>query len=524
MNKEFYPTPIKLIRKMIDGIDFYKLNTVLEPSAGKGNIIDYIKNDKLKIDAIEIDEDLRSILKGKKYNVIFDDFLEFQTNKKYDLIIANFPFSDGDLHLQKAIQIQEMYGGSIICLLNAETLKNPYTNLRKSLLEKLQRYNAQIEYLQDEFVNSERSTNVEVAMIKIVIEKDNKSFLLLNSLKEAKETYIEINPEKQVVENDFAKAMIARYNFESQVGIKLIFEYSSILPYLYDRVKLTSTDYQAPLIELKIDGERLDINHKKFINKFLEGLRLKYWSLLLNNENFRKRFTQNLQRELNEKLSVLKDFDFNLFNIQELEKELTVNLTLGIEETIIKLFDELSQQYSYYPECNKNIHYYNGWKTNKVYKINKKVILPINGFSAYSWDKNKLDTYNIYNKITDMVKVFNYLGGELSEINELVINELKLANNQKNSKDIDFYYFKATFYKKGTCHITFQNDELLKKFNIFGSQRKGWLPPSYGKKSYKEMDKEEKSIIDEFEGEQSYKQVMNNKDYYLVQDYKLMLN
>ncbi len=72
-----------------------------------------------------------------------------------------------------------------------------------------------------------------------------------------------------------------------------------------------------------------------------------------------------------------------------------------------------------------------------------------------------------------------------------------------------------TFYKKGTCHITFTNEELLKKFNIFGSQKKGWLPPSYGKKHYSEMDKEEKAVIDEFEGEVSYNKTMCDTEYYL---------
>ena len=72
-----------------------------------------------------------------------------------------------------------------------------------------------------------------------------------------------------------------------------------------------------------------------------------------------------------------------------------------------------------------------------------------------------------------------------------------------------------TFYKKGTCHITFNNEELLKKFNIFGSQHKGWLPPSYGKKVYKDMTQEEKAVVNEFEGEKEYQKVMNNKGYYL---------
>ena len=84
-------------------------------------------------------------------------------------------------------------------------------------------------------------------------------------------------------------------------------------------------------------------------------------------------------------------------------------------------------------------------------------------------------------------------------------------------------YFTVTFYKKGTCHITFNNDELLKKFNIFGSQHKGWLPPSYGKKAYKDMTAEEKAVVNEFEGEKEYNKVISNKEYYLFDGNNLNL-
>lgn len=65
-------------------------------------------------------------------------------------------------------------------------------------------------------------------------------------------------------------------------------------------------------------------------------------------------------------------------------------------------------------------------------------------------------------------------------------------------------------------HITFKDAELLKKFNIFGSQKKAWLPPCYGKKHYNEMTPEEKQVIDEFEGSAvEYEKTLAEKDYYL---------
>lgn len=92
--KEFYPTPKELLDKVTADIDWKIIQTVLEPFAGKGDIADYIKekykchtyHDSLDIDCIEIDENLRRILKRKGLRVVHDDFLIF---KHYDRIIMN---------------------------------------------------------------------------------------------------------------------------------------------------------------------------------------------------------------------------------------------------------------------------------------------------------------------------------------------------------------------------------------------------------------------------------------------------
>ena len=72
-NDQFYPTPASVAEKMLAGLDFNKIGTVLEPSAGKGDLIDAVlrkfyvhcgyTHRTLDIDACEIDPYLRSICK-----------------------------------------------------------------------------------------------------------------------------------------------------------------------------------------------------------------------------------------------------------------------------------------------------------------------------------------------------------------------------------------------------------------------------------------------------------------------------
>jgi len=49
------------------------------------------------------------------------------------------------------------------------------------------------------------------------------------------------------------------------------------------------------------------------------------------------------------------------------------------------------------------------------------------------------------------------------------------------------------------------------------------LPPGYGKKLYSEMDEEKRQVIDEFEGELSYRKVVNNPDRYILESSKLLM-
>lgn len=506
---------------MVEGIKFSELSTVLEPSAGKGDICDYIRGqdhrDRLDIDTIEIEPDLQAALKGKGYKVVFNDFLDFRTEKQYDLILANFPFSEGDQHIQKAINLQERNGGSLVCLVNAETIKNPHSNLRKAIVKKLEEHGASIEYLNGEFTNAERKTNVEVALIRVTLS-EVKDTILLEKIKKENVDVGEDAEHIELVDSNPIKSLIARFKFECRIGNSIISEYFSLKPYMSENAK--KTEYDHALIELKIEGASQD--RSSCINSYVKGAREKYWKLLLRNESFSNRYTSNILEELNRKITELRDCDFNEFNIEELEKELNSKISSGIESTILKLFDDMSFQHSWYPEQKDNIHYFNGWKSNKAHYINKKVILPINGFSSYSWKGGELDTWRIKERMQDMVKVFNWLGGKLSETLSLVGKTVDEANKNAVYKNIDFFYFTATFYKKGTCHIQFKDLELLKKFNIFGSQRKGWLPPNYGKTKYSDMGNEEKSVIDEFEGRESYEEVMGNQNYFIVKETLLL--
>lgn len=528
-NSDFYPTPKNLIDKMLDGLEWKMIHTILEPSAGKGNIVEVLREKqkfnnkwyttiKLDIDCIESDENLRAILKEKNIRVVHDDFLTYDTMKEYDLIVMNPPFSNGCKHLLKALEFQQRNGGAIVCLLNAETLKNECNNERIMLNRMLREYNADIQYIQDAFADAERKTDVEVALVKVKLPDVHRESFIFDGLEKAKERKecVYNTGNTQVAENDFFKAIVEQYKMEVEAGAKFIREYYAMAPRILYRFKKDEKTGKT----VQSGGNILDLRigrNSATINEYIREIRGKYWSALFDNPKFIGQLTYDLQRAYYNKVEELKDYEFSLHNIYELKIDMSKRVVKGIEDTIISLFDELSSKYSYYDECTNNIHYFNGWRTNKAWIVNKKVIIPLRGWRdlEYSWGGFKPTNRDVIGKLKDIEKCFNYLDGGLTEAVDLE-KSLEFAEEYGESKNIVLKYFNITFYKKGTCHITFTNDELLKKFNIFGAQHKGWLPPSYGKRKYSDMSQEEKAVVNDFEGESEYNKVMENTDYYLT--------
>ena len=417
----------------------------------------YHKKYCFDIDCIEIDPNMQHILKGKGYRVVYNDFLKYDTMKEYDLIIMNPPFSNGCKHLLKALEMQKRNGGCIICLLNAETLKNAYTSERMDLQRKLTEYGAQVEFIQNAFLDAERKTDVEVALIRVSLPKVERESFIFSELKKAKEVK-DIDSQSndtQIADRDLFKAITTQYDMEVNAGIKLIKEFKAMEPYImaeFSKDKETGKTVQSGGCILSLDllsnrSRGYTYSNKSLINDYIREVRGKYWRALFQNPKFIGQLTNNLQRKFYNKLDELKDYDFSLYNIYQLKIDMQKNVVSGIENTIIALFDELSDKYHWFDEGSKNIHYYNGWKTNKAWIINRKVIIPLRAFS--DWSGRFEPRYAAKSKLQDIEKCFNYLDGGLTEAIDLE-QALQAAEDEGEPKNIQLKYFSVTFYKKGT--------------------------------------------------------------------------
>lgn len=531
--RDFYPTPKSVAEQMLDTHAHYSdelwrhawkplksggARTILEPSAGRGDLADAIKERfdsySLHLDCIELNPDLQAVLKGKGYRVIHDDFLTFESAFLYDLVVMNPPFSEAVKHVRKAMQLQARNGGMVIALVNAETIRNPFSAERKQLLEELTELDAEVTFVKNGFVKAARATDVEVAIIKVKMAepKLHESDIFTRLTQEESFAAESAHSEAQtVLPYDFILNKVQNYNVEIRAGLELYRIYNELKPHI-----LPSFDD---------DGGKLDKTSAMItltpgdVNDYIRNVRNKYWRAALKNPDVWGRMTSNMQREWESRLKQLVEYDFTKHNIDAVFREMLAQLSQGVEDAIMDYFDEFTRFAQY--DGSPNVHYYSGWKTNSAYKVNQKVILPCYGVirdkKSESWmvqTYGLLDVRRAAEKLQDIEKAFNFLDdGTTYDVD--LYRMLECASRGEKTRNIQTKYFSVSFFKKGTMHVTFLNQKLLDAFNIYGARKRNWLPETYGRKDYEDMTEEEQAVVDSFQGKDAYAEVMANKQFYL---------
>lgn len=115
---QYYPTPEGLSALVNDLAEVDDHHSVLEPSAGMGNLVDGLY-DKARITCVEISKQHCLVLKEKGFgDVIEGDFLAQENLGLFDRVLLNPPFSEGraEAHLIKAFEHVKA-GGVLVAVL-----------------------------------------------------------------------------------------------------------------------------------------------------------------------------------------------------------------------------------------------------------------------------------------------------------------------------------------------------------------------------------------------------------------------
>jgi hypothetical protein len=512
-DKEFYPTPERLIKKMLkpyfkkkkvwgfnnsynrENYDFDGL-TILEPSAGKGNILDFITNPdnniyrskENEVYAIEKNVELQSILREKNYPIISTDFMDYNDEMYFDLIIMNPPFSKGAKHLLKAFEVAKK--SKIICLLNSETIKNPYTSERKLLKNLIEKYNGHIEILKDEFKDSERQTGVEIALITVDVHKEGNRFDF---------NFETENEEKLDFDIDMVENEIARQDLIGNLNLR------------YEEVRSAYADLIEAEMKYKylknifIDGEGYhstsdwelkDGSPERRYNYLSNKMKAFMWKSVISELDMKKYMSNKVLRNFEAFIRQQSKMSFTKENVANFFQMIMNNRVNIWDQAVVDVFEMMTD---YYKGNRKHIE---GWKTNDKYKVNRKIILPdwVEYDASYldasylksNGAKMKID-FRTKDKFNDIDKVMAYLVGDklstIETVNYSLEKHFELIGNiktgQKFINKVKSKYFNIKFYKKGTVHLEFRDKKLWEKFNLTACSGKNWLPENEEKEYQK---------------------------------------
>lgn len=165
---DFFPTPESRAGWIASEADIHPGMDVLEPSAGNGVLAEAARKAGGNVDVVELEQQLRDILKEKGFTVVGSDFDEFTPDKLYDRVLMNPPFShDLDIkHVQKAFEHLKP-GGKLIAIVS--TMAGERSNKRnQAFREWLNELGAREEKLPEGmFKESMNPTNVATKLLTL---------------------------------------------------------------------------------------------------------------------------------------------------------------------------------------------------------------------------------------------------------------------------------------------------------------------------------------------------------------------
>lgn len=503
LNTEFYPTPDDVIGKMLSPYrDKLTRLQILEPNAGDGAILDYIqrikgynyqKQDTSHLYAIEINQDLVYILQGKGYKLIADDFLNYEATHNFDLIVMNPPFSNGDEHLLHAWNI--MKNGDIVCLLNAETIDNPYTQRRK-LLKTIIEQNGTVEYLGDVFKNSRRKTNVNVALVRLHKKTiDDTWHIDFDSKEDVSPDFSEaLSQSSQIAVNDKIGTYLYAWEKGKQAVIDFIKARKRMDFYICNFMSAKDVSDIVNEQICKMKGAENDMTTA--YNVFLDTAKAKIWKEIISKLEVDKYMTASLRENFSKFCEAQGAYELTRENIWKLVQFICMNSQEIMKKAVVDVYDTFCKYHK------DNAVHIEGWKTNSQFKVNRKVILP-NFVSAgyepqrFGYDRYFRTAFSTYNTYEDIDKVMCYLSGipyeELDTLKECVQKDwtkdkrrgyakedykrlsLKKAIEYVEVGDTDLNeseFFKFRCFKKGTLHIIFKDEKLWERFNLMVNEGK----------------------------------------------------
>lgn len=484
MDVQFYPTPPALARRAWKKFKTH-FTRILEPSAGNGDLLLNHPFESIwgrqggpAIDCCEIDIAKHGALRGHGFNVVGIDFLQYASGSHYSHILLNPPFADGAKHALKAWDI--LWDGEIVAILNAETIRNPFSQERQRLVRLIEAH-GEVEFIGKAFSvqETERKTEVEVALVYLRKEADAAEIVgdLLSELRRDvadKALAAEFRVENAVaLPNSVIENTVIAFNAATRAMREFVFSEARAGYYaglLGDTMAARNGDIGSDKPNSKVSTEWVQEQVGK---RYLE-LKDRAWASILRSTNVTSRLSSAAQKRLESEFEEIKQLEFTVSNIYGFLCGLASNQGKIQIDMVCDVFDAIVRYHT------DNLVWYKGWKSNDKHRTagmrikSTRFILPGHGVdswqSSVSWDSVRL--------LADFDKVFAMLDGRQEPAISLVDVFSTCFDALKRGARASSSYFDVRFFPgAGTIHFFPKDKALVDRLNRLVGRQRNWLPP-----------------------------------------------
>lgn len=487
MDFQFYPTTQPLVERAWNKFKNRDFTRVLEPSAGEGHLAkgrphhddSYCYNGKPAVDCIELDVTKHAHLRESGFDVIGVDFMQFDgAGAIYSHIIMNPPFAYGAQHVLKAWDL--LYDGEIVAILNAETIRNPYSKEREMLARLIARY-GEVEFIEGAFagVEAERKTDVDVALVYL---KKESSFVMdlvgdiMDGLKREGHHGLDAGFEEMnelAIPANFVENSVLMFDAAVKAMRESVFAEARASKYA-SRMGMTMEQMSSESGKDDLKNEESLKWVREEIHSRYSDLKNRAWTGILRSTEVLSRLSSSAQKRVESEFETIKKLEFSVSNIYGFLGGLVAKQGEIQIEMACDVFDLITRYYS------DNTVFYMGWKSNDAHRTcgrrikTTRFVIP--GNRAESWRQSI--SWEGEQMLRDFDKVFSMLDGKtepdvsLGSVFRHRFNDLKHGSRESSS------YFDVRYYpKRGTIHFFARDKKLVDRLNRLVGRHRAWLPP-----------------------------------------------
>ena len=473
-NSDFYPTPEEVINTMMMGENIIG-KTILEPSAGSGNIVRWLKeNGAGEVIACEKDRHLQKLL-ADECKLLAEDFLSVTGERvsHIDYIVMNPPFSEGIRHIRHAFEIAPA-GCTIVALCNSTNLEKTWNSEYVTFQELVKIY-GNSEYIGTAFDTAERKTDVEISIVKLYKEGEGDEefadYLFSNE-----DDTLNSNETEGLVQYNLVRDLVNRY----VSAVKLFDETMAAANKINDMARFDDGDrtreHYLPIEfgAYSSNGKHINVTRQQYKKQ----MQRYYWRIIFDKLNMEKYATENLREQLNRFIEKQVEVPFTMHNIYQVLNMVIQTTGQRMDKALLEAFDLICSLSAENSTAGEK------WKTNANYMVNRKFIVPYMTSYDARWPRDYITLSYSSNetKVIDVVKALCYITGtnydSIRPLNGLIY-ESKIPYGEW----FEWGFFRVKAFKKGTMHFEFLDEAVWAKFNQAVAKQRGWvLPKKSGKK------------------------------------------